>query len=230
VECSIFIKGNGAGSSVTIDADLVAAYYEPLNKLAASRGWDTQGLLAGMLKLPEVVVPATEQLTDAQVEQVKAVINEAIDALFKHRAAEGAVLEAELVERMNNIATAQQEVMKLEPQRKPRIRENIVRLLEENVGREQYDANRLEQELIYYIEKIDITEEQVRLTNHLQYFHQLLQGQEPSKGKKISFLFQEIGREINTTGSKANDATIQQIVVGMKDELEKAKEQVLNVL
>ena len=111
-----------------------------------------------------------------------------------------------------------------------KIRDGIKKLLEEQVGKENYDGNRLEQELIYYIEKIDISEEQVRLKNHCDYFKSILQEREDSKGKKLSFILQEIGREINTTGSKAYDSTIQQCVVLMKDELEKAKEQVLNVL
>jgi uncharacterized protein (TIGR00255 family) len=122
------------------------------------------------------------------------------------------------------------EVIKLEPLRQQKIREGITRLLEENVGKENYDDNRLEQELIYYIEKIDISEEQVRLKNHCEYFRTLLSDKEEAKGKKLSFILQEIGREINTTGSKAYDSTIQKCVVMMKDELEKAKEQVLNVL
>ena len=119
---------------------------------------------------------------------------------------------------------------KLEPLRQQKIREGITRLLEENVGKENYDSNRLEQELIYYIEKIDISEEQVRLKNHCEYFLHLLDEKGESKGKKLSFILQEIGREINTTGSKAYDSTIQKCVVMMKDELEKAKEQVFNVL
>ena len=121
-------------------------------------------------------------------------------------------------------------MIKLEPLRQQKIREGITRLLEENVGKENYDGNRLEQELIYYIEKIDITEEQVRLKNHCDYFKTLLAEKEEAKGKKLSFVLQEVGREINTTGSKAYDSTIQKCVVMMKDELEKAKEQVLNVL
>jgi uncharacterized protein (TIGR00255 family) len=111
-----------------------------------------------------------------------------------------------------------------------RIREEIVQLLEKHVGKENYDVNRLEQELIYYIEKVDIHEEQVRLKQHCDYFRSLLENKEESKGKKLSFIIQEIGREINTTGSKAYDADIQKCVVTMKDELEKAKEQILNVL
>ena len=124
----------------------------------------------------------------------------------------------------------QEEVIKLEPLRQQRIREGIVKLLEEKVGKENYDNNKLEQELVYYVEKIDITEEQVRLKNHCDYFVAVINEEEDSKGKKLSFILQEIGREINTTGSKAYDSTIQKCVVLMKDELEKAKEQVLNVL
>ncbi len=150
--------------------------------------------------------------------------------LNTHRLDEGRSLEDDLMARINNIGQLQEEVIRLEPLRKQKIREGITRLLEENVGKENYDGNRLEQELIYYIEKIDISEEQVRLKNHLDYFKDLLADPDDSKGKKLSFILQEIGREINTTGSKAYDSTIQKCVVQMKDELEKAKEQVLNVL
>ncbi|MDB5251501.1 MAG: hypothetical protein JWP27_670, partial [Flaviaesturariibacter sp.] len=142
----------------------------------------------------------------------------------------GRSLHKELELRIANILSQQQIVTELEPARKQKIREGIMRLLEENVGKENYDGNHLEQELIYYIEKIDITEEQVRLNNHCAYFRNILDEEDDSKGKKLSFILQEIGREINTTGSKAYDATIQKAVVLMKDELEKAKEQVLNVL
>ena len=120
--------------------------------------------------------------------------------------------------------------MKLEPNRQKRIREEINQLLEKHVGKENIDNNRMEQELIYYMEKIDIHEEQIRLRQHCEYFRSILQESDEGKGKKLSFILQEIGREINTTGSKAYDADIQKCVVKMKDELEKAKEQVLNVL
>ena len=139
-------------------------------------------------------------------------------------------MEDDLLQRIENILLQQKEVISLEPIRQNKIREGLTKMLEENVGKENYDANRLEQELIYYIEKIDITEEQVRLKNHCDYFRSILKETEEMKGKKLSFILQEIGREINTTGSKAYDASIQKLVVIMKDELEKAKEQVLNVL
>ena len=132
--------------------------------------------------------------------------------------------------RIKNINAQEEEILKLEPLRKERMKEELVKLLEENVGKENYDANRLEQELIYYVEKIDLREEQVRLANHCEYFKAILKDTDESKGKKLSFVLQEIGREINTTGSKAYDADIQKCVVLMKDELEKLKEQILNVL
>ena len=139
-------------------------------------------------------------------------------------------MENDLIKRINNINAQEEAIVLLEPNRMKRIREEIVQLLEKHVGKENYDGNRLEQELIYYIEKVDIHEEQVRLKQHCDYFRSLLENKEESKGKKLSFIIQEIGREINTTGSKAYDADIQKCVVTMKDELEKAKEQILNVL
>jgi uncharacterized protein (TIGR00255 family) len=132
---------------------------------------------------------------------------------------------------MQNILEQQKQVAELEPLRQQKIREGLKKVLDEHVGNDAYDANRLEQELIYYIEKIDISEEQVRLKNNCDYFSSVLhEDGADGKGKKLSFILQEVGREINTTGAKAYDATIQKCVVLMKDELEKAKEQVLNVL
>ena len=154
----------------------------------------------------------------------------AIDDLNIHRDDEGKSLAKDLLYRVHNILAQLEEVQKLEPQRKQIIRDDITKLMEEFAGKENYDKNRLEQELIYYIEKIDISEEMVRLRNHCDYFKVVLTESEESKGKKLSFILQEIGREINTTGAKAYDSSIQKCVVMMKDELEKAKEQILNVL
>jgi uncharacterized protein (TIGR00255 family) len=139
-------------------------------------------------------------------------------------------LEKDLRFRISQIRQFQEEVIRLDPIRKEKIREQMKKALDENIGSGKVDENRLEQELIYYIEKMDVTEEQVRLKNHCDYFLSLLDEEDTAKGKKLSFVLQEIGREINTTGSKAYDAGIQKWVVMMKDELEKAKEQVLNVL
>lgn len=230
IDCNISLKDTGSAKPITINTDLAKAYYQPLAELSAALKLDPSHILSTLVKLPEVITPSSETLTDKEWEDFQKVIIGAIDNLNKHRLNEGSAMEEELLMRINNILKQQEEVTKLEPLRKLKIREGITRLLEENVGKENYDGNRLEQELIYYIEKIDITEEQVRLKNHCDYFISLLADKEDSKGKKLSFILQEIGREINTTGSKAYDSTIQKCVVLMKDELEKAKEQVLNVL
>jgi uncharacterized protein (TIGR00255 family) len=139
-------------------------------------------------------------------------------------------LQADLLQRIEHIEALQGKIQSLEPKRKLKIREGLIKLLEDEVGKDKYDANRMEQELIYYIEKIDISEEQTRLANHCRYFRSMFEDSDPSKGKKLSFVLQEIGREINTTGAKAYEADIQRCVVEMKDELEKAKEQILNLL
>jgi uncharacterized protein (TIGR00255 family) len=230
VDCGISLKDTGHAKPVTINTDLAKAYYKTLAELSAALNLDPSHILSTLVKLPEVITPSSDTLTDADWEEFKNVLLAAIDDLNIHRLDEGRSLEDDLTSRINNILKQQEEVIKLEPLRQQKIREGITRLLEENVGKENYDGNRLEQELIYYIEKIDISEEQVRLKNHCDYFHSLLNEPEESKGKKLSFILQEIGREINTTGSKAYDSTIQKCVVLMKDELEKAKEQVLNVL
>ena len=230
VDCTISLKETGSAKPVTINTDLARAYYQPLRELSDELGLDASTLLSTLIKLPEVITPTSDTLTGEEWEGLTAVIQEAIDNLNEHRREEGKVLQADLELRIANILKQQEEVARLEPLRKQKIREGVVKLLEEYVGKEAYDANRLEQELVYYIEKIDISEEQVRLKNHCDYFTTILNEPEESKGKKLSFVLQEIGREINTTGAKAYDSTIQKSVVLMKDELEKAKEQVLNVL
>lgn len=230
VDCTISLKETGNAKPITINTDLARAYYQPLAQLSDELGLDKSNLLSTIIKLPEVITPTSETLNDAEWQQFKATLESAIHNLNNHRLEEGKVLKNELQLRMANILEQQQKVIELEPLRQTKIREGITRLLEENVGKENYDGNRLEQELIYYIEKIDITEEQVRLQNHCNYFASVLEEGDDSKGKKLSFILQEVGREINTTGAKAYDASIQKCVVLMKDELEKAKEQILNVL
>jgi uncharacterized protein (TIGR00255 family) len=230
VDCTISLKDTGRAKPVTINVDLAKSYYQPLAELSAALNLDPSHILSTLVKLPEVITPSSDTLTDAEWVDFQNVLISAIDNLNLHRLEEGRSLEEDLHNRISNVLKQQDEVMKLDPLRLQKIREGITRLLEENVGKENYDNNRLEQELIYYIEKIDISEEQVRLKNHCDYFKSLLEDNEESKGKKLAFVLQEIGREINTTGSKAYDAAIQKCVVMMKDELEKAKEQVLNVL
>lgn len=230
VECYINIKQNGTVKPVVINTDLIKAYYAQLTTLASELNIDTNAVLSSLLRLPEVVTPATDVLDNKDFETFKEVLMSAIKELNDHRTEEGKSLEKDLLQRIANIKSEEENILKLEPARKKKIREEIEKLLDENVGKENMDNNRLEQELIYYMEKIDIHEEQIRLRQHCEYFAEIINGKDEGKGKKLSFLLQEIGREINTTGSKAYDAGIQKCVVNMKDELEKAKEQVLNVL
>lgn len=230
IDCLITIKQNGASKPVNINTDLIKAYYQQIDGLASELKIDTNSVLSALLRLPEVVTPATDVLNENDFAEFKKVLLNALAALNKHRVEEGSILEKDLQKRIANIKEQEEAILLLEPNRKKRIVDEINQLLEKNVGKENIDNNRMEQELIYYMEKIDIHEEQIRLRQHCEYFAAILQEADESKGKKLSFILQEIGREINTTGSKAYDAAIQKCVVKMKDELEKAKEQVLNVL
>jgi uncharacterized protein (TIGR00255 family) len=230
IDCMITIKQNGASKPVNINTDLIKAYYKQIDELAAELKIDTNSVLSALLRLPEVVSPTTDVLNENDYAEFKKVLLAALTALNKHRVDEGAILEKDLNTRIANIKQQEEAILLLEPNRKQRIVQEINDLLEKNVGKENIDNNRMEQELIYYMEKIDIHEEQIRLRQHCEYFASIMQEADESKGKKLSFILQEIGREINTTGSKAYDAAIQKCVVKMKDELEKAKEQVLNVL
>jgi len=230
VDCTISLKESGQTKPVSINIELAKAYFQPLSELSKALNLDPSHILSTLVKLPEVITPTGETLTDDEWDQFEKVINAAIEDLNNHRLDEGKSLEKDLLQRIENIRKQEEVILKLEPRRQQALREGITKLLEENVGKENYDKNRLEQELIYYIEKIDISEEQVRLKNHCNYFITVLHEQDESKGKKLSFILQEIGREINTTGAKAYDSEIQKSVVMMKDELEKAKEQILNVL
>ena len=230
IDCTITLKQNGAAKPVVINTELAKSYYRQLAELAESLQLDTSSILSSLLKLPEVVVPSTEIMEEEEWKAFRSVVDEAIANINTHRMNEGAVLERDLTQRIDNIREQQEKVIALEPLRQQKIREGLVKLMEEHVGKDNFDSNRLEQEMIYYNEKIDISEEQVRLKNHCDYFKSLLREEGDAKGKKLSFILQEIGREINTTGAKAYDASIQKSVVLMKDELEKAKEQVLNVL
>jgi len=231
IDCYVNLKQNGTAKPVVINTDLIKAYYAQIKTLAHELDIDTNAVLSSLLRLPEVVTPSTEVIDKKDFELFCEVLMIAIKELNKHRSEEGKSLKKDLIQRIANINAKEENILKLEPARMHKIRAEINTLLEENVGKENIDNNRMEQELIYYMEKIDIHEEQIRLRQHCEYFKEIMEGrEEEGKGKKLSFVLQEIGREINTTGSKAYDAGIQKCVVTMKDELEKAKEQVLNVL
>src|SRR5688500_1957950 len=175
IDCTITLKETGSAKPVSINTDLARAYYQPIADLSAALNLDPSHILSTLIKLPEVITPTGETLTDDEWEAFKQVIDAAIDNLNLHRKEEGAVLREDLVKRIDNIVKQQEEIVKLEPLRKQKIREGLVKVLEENVGKENYDPNRLEQELIYYIEKIDLSEEQVRLKNHCEYFMSILE-------------------------------------------------------
>jgi uncharacterized protein (TIGR00255 family) len=230
VESTITIKSNGISKPVTVNKELAKSYYQPIVELADELGIPKENILSTLLKMPDVVSSSSEVLTEEEWKQIQDLLQEAIKALMQHRLEEGKSVEKDLLERVAAIEMHQANIEKFEPNRRVKIKEGLVKLLEQHVGPDKYDNNRLEQELIYYIEKIDISEEKVRLNNHCTYFKTVLKETEASKGKKLSFILQEMGREINTTGSKANDMEIQKSVILMKDELEKAKEQILNVL
>jgi len=230
VECNISVKSNGVSKPVSINTALAKSYYQPIVELANELGISKENLLSTLLKLPDVVTSTNEVISDEEWKAIFDLLQVAINNLIIHRKEEGKSIEKDLLERIAAIEAQQESIAVYEPNRRIKIKEGLVKLLEQHVGADKYDNNRLEQELIYYIEKIDISEEKVRLSNHLVYFKEVLIEKEPSKGKKLSFILQEIGREINTTGSKANDIEIQKSVILMKDELEKAKEQILNVL
>lgn len=230
IECLIVIKQNGSIKPVVLNTDLIKSYYQQIADLAGDLDIDTNSVLSSLLRLPEVVTPSNEILNDKDWAGLKKVIDAALEALNTHRIKEGKSLDKELRLRIENIHSQEKDILKLEPERRIAMKAGLIQMLEENAGKENYDANRLEQELIFYIEKIDIREEQVRLRNHCEYFLTILDDGEDAKGKKLSFVIQEIGREINTTGSKAYNSEIQKCVVLMKDDLEKAKEQIFNVL
>lgn len=231
IDCTITLKQNGGNGTVAINKEMARAYFQSLKEMADELHIQlSEYVLGALLRLPDVVAPNTEIINDEEWKKFEPVLHAAVEAINKHRLLEGAALQKDLIERIENILAYQEKISELEPLRQHKMKEELRRKMEEQLGKENYDANRLEQEMIYYIEKIDISEEQVRLRNHCDYFIAILKEEEVSKGKKLGFVLQEIGREINTTGAKAYDSAIQKLVVLMKDELEKAKEQVLNIL
>ncbi|OKS89285.1 hypothetical protein RG47T_4769 [Mucilaginibacter polytrichastri] len=212
-----------------IDTVLLKHYYDQLKSVSESLNEPTNNLLQLALGLPEVVKFEEETLSDEQWKLAESTFKQAMAAFQQFRIDEGAVLENEVKGRIAIILNNLEQVVNEEPKRVAQVRERLQTFLADAVGRENVDQNRLEQELIYYIDKLDVTEEKVRLKSHCDYFLETLKSAD-ANGKKLGFISQEIGREINTLGSKANDAAIQKLVVGMKEELEKIKEQLLNVL
>lgn len=214
--------------AVHINEQLFKSYFNQYSRLAEEVSADTKDLFRLALNSPDVVVP-DQKTHNLDWDMVKGVLMEAIEKCNKFRAEEGQTLQEKLTSYLDGIAAGLQEVTSHDPERIRQIKERIAASIEEIREKTQVDQNRFEQELIYYIEKIDITEEKVRLSRHLDYFKEVMNAGD-SQGKKLAFISQEIGREINTIGAKANDAVIQRAVVQMKDELEKIKEQCMNVI
>ena len=223
-------SSKAAVSQMKVNQTVVANYYQELKQTADQLQAPDADIFRIVMMMPEVYhnVSDTEAIEE-DWETVREAIQMAVNACNAFRTQEGAALETELKQYIGNISDALEKVNGRDPERVRRIKEKLTQQVQDFVESEQFDENRFEQELIYYIEKLDISEEKVRLRNHLDFFIETLE-LPASSGKKLGFIGQEIGREINTIGSKANDAEIQRLVVGMKEELEKVKEQVLNIL
>ena len=231
VDFAIWIEKDTVVDAAPINTALVENYYKQIKAISAQTGIpEPTDWYATLLNLPDVTTKTdTEELTDEEWTVASQVIGQAIDALIAFRKQEGAALQQKFNEKVDNIEHLLSQIEPYEKSRIEKIRQNIVKGLEQ-IPSADYDKNRLEQELIYYIEKLDISEEKQRLTNHLKYFRETMNEEGHGVGKKLGFIAQEMGREINTTGSKSNQAEMQNIVVKMKDELEQIKEQVLNAL
>ena len=230
VDMSVWIEKDMAVDPTPINAALVENYYQQIKTISEKTGIAMpEDCFYTLLRMPDVLTKTeTEVLDEAEWTVVRSAVAEALKNLVDFRKQEGAALQKKFTEKIDNIASLLASIEPYEQSRVEKIKARIVDGLQQIPGVE-YDRNRLEQELIYYIEKLDISEEKQRLTNHLKYFRDTM-AEPAGQGKKLGFIAQEMGREINTTGSKSNQAEMQNIVVKMKDELEQIKEQVLNAL
>ncbi len=232
VELHLSLKQEGASRPMAINLAMARFYHDSLKQLAETLDLeiDNHKILPVLINLPEVIAPDQESLPESTWNSLIPVLQQAIDQLNAHRREEGKALQEDLLGRIKGIREILEDIEPLESPREERIRQRITQALHERVGKDQVDEDRFEQEMIYYLEKIDFSEEKTRLKLHCDYFEKTMEEPEKAKGKKLGFILQEMGREINTMGSKANFAEIQQKVIQMKEELEKAKEQVLNIL
>lgn len=224
IDFSIYVEATAEDTSTQINTPVVKQYMKQLKDVVDG---DAIELLKMAVRFPDSLNTVREEIDDDEWKIIEAQINSALNDLMNHRLDEGKVLEQDFNKRVVVIRNILEEVIAMDPERIEGVRERLLKGVEEL--KEKYDENRFEQELVYYIEKFDITEEKVRLKNHLDYFTECINSKD-SNGKKLGFISQEMGREINTIGSKSNYAPMQQLVVQMKDELEKIKEQLLNVL
>ena len=231
VDFSLWVEKETTIDATPINAALVENYYHQIKSIAANTGIpEPSDWFTTLLRMPDVTTKTeVEVLEEEEWHAAKQAITEALDKLIEFRTQEGAALQKKFTEKIDNITALLKSIEPFEKSRVPKIKDKIIDGLKQ-IPEVDYDKNRLEQELIYYIEKLDISEEKQRLSNHLKYFRETMNESGHGVGKKLGFISQEMGREINTTGSKSNQAEMQNIVVKMKDELEQIKEQVLNAL
>jgi len=225
VDFSLYMESTGEETSTQINTTLVKQYIKQL-KAVINTGEETEYLKMAV-RMPDALTTEREEIDENEWSEIAKVIDSSLEKIIQYRLDEGAILEADFVGRVQTISNLLDDVIAMDPDRIDGVRERLAKGISDI--KEKVDENRFEQELVYYIEKFDITEEKVRLENHLEYFQKALQSDD-SNGKKLGFISQEMGREINTIGSKSNHAPMQKLVVQMKDELEKIKEQLLNVL
>ena len=230
IDLTVNVRQEGASKPMVINTDLALFYYQAMKQIAIQTGLPEENIIATLMRMPEVVVPDQDVLPEQEWEKVKMVIEDAAKQLMEHRRHEGEAMLKDIKLRISNIDKLHEKILPLETERMERIRAKITQWLEDMAGKEKIDPNRFEQEMIYYLERMDFSEEKIRLKQHCGYFNDTINENDAAIGRKLNFILQEIGREINTLGSKANHAEIQQIVINMKDELEKAKEQILNIL
>lgn len=231
VDFCIWIEKDAADEALPINGKLINNYYKQIQEISQVTGIPVpEDIFCSLLRMPDVMSKVeVEKLTDEEWNEVKRGVELALRSLIEYRIQEGKALQKKFEEKIDNIAALMNEIEPYEKSRVEKIRARITEGLK-SIPEVEYDKNRLEQELIYYIEKLDISEEKQRLANHLKYFRETMEEDSRGQGKKLGFIAQEMGREINTTGSKSNQAEMQNIVVKMKDELEQIKEQVLNAL
>ena len=228
IELSIWRESSDSSVKYTLNTELIKEYFSQIKEVTSSLSINSSDIMPSLLKMPEVLVKGEEKAEDNEWEEIAKGIDIAIGNILKFRLDEGEKLETDITERINKLSTLLIDIKPFAKGRIEKVKKSLADKLAE-IDTKNIDENRFEQELIYYLEKQDITEEQVRLEVHLSYFVETMKANAPN-GKKLGFISQEIGREINTIGSKSSDAEMQKIVVQMKDELEKIKEQLLNIL
>lgn len=230
VDVLVEMQSKTGDEQVKINRPLFKKFFIELKETCDELDYSASDLVSAIMRLPNVVVPTSQGISDEEWNEIKTTVNEALDKLMKFRLDEGSVLDEDFKLRIQHIEEGLVKVPDYESSRIEKLKDRLRQNLEKINMNDGFDENRFEQELIFYLEKMDITEEKVRLAQHCKYFIKELDAKKSMKGKKLNFICQEIGREVNTIGSKANSSDIQRIVVQMKDDLEKIKEQIANIL